>query len=133
MAGLFFLDETDLKLARALAEIREGVLYPGHNDLPQVPRGTHDPIWLPVIGSLGLVVITRDARIRYRPIEKARWIDHRVRGFVLTGRTSQSTDQSLALLTRWWTPIGEVTIERPIGPWMYSITNSGIRQLVLVG
>ncbi len=133
MAGRFYLDETDLKLAKALAEMHEGIVYPGHEDLPQVHRGTQDDAWLPVIGSLGLVVITRDARIRYRPMEKARWIDHRVRGFVLTGRTSQSTEQSLALLTRWWTPIGEVTIQRPIGPWMYSITNSGIRQLELVG
>lgn len=66
-------------------------------------------------------------------MEKARWIDHRVRGFVLTGRTSQSTDQSLALLTRWWTPIGAATIERPTGPWMYSITTSGFRDLDLVG
>ena len=133
MAGRFFLDETDLKLAKDLAEIRERVLYPGHEGLSGVPRGTQDEVWLPVVGALGLVVITRDARIRYRPIERARWIDHRVRGFVLTGRTSQSTDQSLALLTRWWTPIGELASERPTGPWMYSITTSGLRELDLMG
>lgn len=133
MVGRVFLDETDLKLAKALAEMHEGIVYPGHHDLPRVPRGTKDDAWLPEIGSLGLVVITRDARIRYRPVEKSRWIDHRVRGFVLTGRTSQSTDQSLAVLTRWWTLIGEVTAERPTGPWMYSVATSGVRELELVG
>lgn len=40
MAGRFYLDETDLKLAKALAEMHEGVFYPGHEDLPEVPRGT---------------------------------------------------------------------------------------------
>ncbi len=70
MAATFFVDENDLALGRALAEQRGNVVYPGHPDLPEVPRQSLDDKWLEVVGAKGLVVITRDQRIRYRPVEK---------------------------------------------------------------
>lgn len=69
--------------------------------------------WLPIVGVRVLVVITRDRRIRYRPVEKRRWVEHRVRGFVLTGRRSQSTAESLAVIERHWCPIERVVSDRP--------------------
>jgi hypothetical protein len=90
-----------------------------------------DDDWLPVVGHRRLVVITRDRRIRYRPAERRAWIDHRVRGFVLTGRASQTTADSKAILRRHWSSI-ELLIERePDGPWMRSVTESAIRQIDL--
>jgi PIN like domain len=94
----FFVDETDLALGKALREIHNDVVYPGHVDLPEIPRGALDDDWLPVVALSHLVVITRDQRIRYRPVEKRLWMEHKVRGFVLTGRRSQSTLDSLAVL-----------------------------------
>lgn len=79
MPARFFVDENDLALGRLLAEEHGDVVYPGHEDLPEVPRGTLDDDWLPVIVQRRLVVITRDRRIRYRPAEKKAWVDHRVR------------------------------------------------------
>jgi hypothetical protein len=70
----FFVDETDLALGKALAERHDDVVYPGHDDLPEVPRGSLDDEWLPVNGVRSLVVITRDRRIRYRPVEKRLWL-----------------------------------------------------------
>jgi PIN like domain len=67
LAARFFVDENDLALGKRLAELHEGVVFPGHPDLPGVPRGTLDDDWLSVVGAERLVVITRDARIRYRP------------------------------------------------------------------
>ncbi|MCA1836440.1 MAG: hypothetical protein LC721_08980 [Actinobacteria bacterium] len=83
------MDENDLALGKALSDIYADVVFPGHPELPQVPRQSLDDQWLKVIGRQALVVITRDQRIRYRPVEKRRWVGHRVRGFVLRGRTSQ--------------------------------------------
>lgn len=60
MAARFFVDENDLGLGRALGVRHEGVVYPGHADLPDVPRGTIDDDWLRFVGDLRLVVITRD-------------------------------------------------------------------------
>jgi hypothetical protein len=126
VGGSFFVDENDLALGKRLAELHDGVVYPGHPDFPEVPRGALDDDWLPVVGLNRLVVITRDRRIRYRPAERLAWVRHGVRGFVLTGRRSQSTSDSLALLETHWGRIESLVATEPEGPWMRSITSSGV-------
>ena len=131
MAPRFFVDETDLALGKLLAEEHGDVVYPGHRDLPEVPRGTLDDDWLPVIGRRRLVVITRDQRIRYRLAEKQAWVAHGVRGFVLTGRRSQTTSDSKAILDLHWTIIETLVSAKPNGPWMHAATASGLRPIDL--
>lgn len=131
MPARFFVDENDLALGKALAAAHGDVVYPGHPDLPSVPRGSLDDQWLPVIGQERLVVITRDQKIRYRVVEKQMWLDHAVRGFVLTGRRSQSTAGSLAVLTKHWANITALFDARPDGPWMYGVTEGGLRGIEL--
>ena len=131
MAARFFVDENDLALGKALAAEHEDVVFPGHPDLPEVPRRTDDDVWLAVIGRRRLVVITRDQRIRYRPVEKRAWVEHRVRGFVLTGRGSQSTADSKAILNTHWPMIESIVVNRPTGPWMQAVTASGLREIDL--
>jgi hypothetical protein len=126
----FFVDETDLALGIALAAARSDVVHPGHTKLPEVPRQTPDELWLPVIGSKGLVVFTRDQKIRRRPIERRAWHHHGVRGFVLTGKTSQSTWDSMRIIVRKWGEIEAMIEERPSGPWMVSLTG-GMREIEL--
>jgi PIN like domain len=88
-----------------------------------------DDEWLPVIAAHHLVVITRDQRIRYRPAERLLWVRHGVRGFVLTGRKSQSTADSLAVLEQHWTSIEAIIAAKTAGPWMYAMTVSGLREI----
>lgn len=132
MVGRFFVDENDLALGKALAEEQAGIVYPGHPDLPEVLRGALDDDWLPLIGRRGLVVITRDQRIRYRTAEKRAWVEHRVRGFVLTGRRSQTTADSRAVLGRHWSAIEAIVDAEPDGPWMRAVTESGLRSISLM-
>ncbi len=47
----FFVDETDLALGKRLGATREGIVFPGHAELPEVPRGSLDDEWLPVVGT----------------------------------------------------------------------------------
>ena len=131
MLARFFVDENDLALGKLLAEEHGDVVYPGHPDLPEVPRGALDDEWLPIIGARRLVVITRDRRIRYRPAEKLAWIAHRVRGFVLTGKTSQTTADSRTILDRHWSSIETIVENEPDGPWMIAVTEGGLRQIDL--
>ncbi len=131
MPARFFVDENDLALGKLLAEEHGDVVYPGHDDLPQVPRGALDDEWLPIIGQRCLVVITRDQRIRYRNAEKQAWVDHGVRGFVLTGRRSQTTADSMAILQLHWTKIEVLVNAGPQGPWMQAVTASGLREIEL--
>jgi PIN domain-containing protein len=131
MPARFFVDETDLALGKAMAVEHEGVVFPGHPDLPEVPRQTLDDVWLPVIGDRQLVVVTRDKRIRYRPVEKMAWVTNGVRGIVLTGRTSQSTIDSMAILNRHWVAIESLVDDGPDGPWMHALTAAGLREIHL--
>lgn len=114
-----------MALGKALAELH------GNVDLPEVPRQTIDEEWLEVIGAKGLVVTTRDQHIRYRRVEKRAWVEYRVRGFVLTGTTSQSTSDSLALLQHRWPYMDTIVDAKPDGPWMYAVTQTGLRAIVL--
>ena len=68
---------------------------------------------------------------RYRTAEKRAWVEHRVRGFVLTGRRSQSTADSRAILERQWASIEALVESAPEGPWMRSVTESGVRVIDL--
>ena len=120
-----------MRLGRALDDEHGNVVYPGHPDLPEVPRGALDDEWLPVVGEKGLVVITRDKRIRYREAEKRAWIEHGVRGFVLTGKKSQTTADSQAILDQHWSRIESFVSTAPDGPWMYALTKSGLREIDL--
>lgn len=131
MTTRFFVDENDLALGRALAHQHGDVVYPGHADLRDVPRGALDDDWLPVIGERRLVVITRDKKIRYRAAEKRAWVEHKVRGLVLTGRRSQTTADSLAILDRHWSSIEALVDSEPDGPWMRAVTGSGLRLISL--
>lgn len=131
MPARFFVDENDLALGKALAGERDGIVYPGHADIPEVPRGCLDDDWLPVVGQRGLVVITRDRRIRYRTAERRAWVAHEVRGFVLTGKRSQTTSESKAILDRHWAKIEALIAAEPTGPWMQALTMSGLRTISL--
>lgn len=58
------------------------------------------------------------------------WVRHGVRGFVLTGRKSQSTADSLSVLERHWARIEAAVAGRTAGPWMYAVTDSGLREIL---
>lgn len=96
----FFCDENDLALGRGLALLRSDVLHPGHPDLPEVPLGTGDPGWIPTVARLGLIVFTRDKRIRTRPGERLAWKRGGLLGFALTGAGQQPTWQSVRLIAQ---------------------------------
>lgn len=79
----WFLDENSLGVAKALAYVRGDVTWPGAPGGP-VPVGAKDLEWLPVIGKAGLIVLTRDKRIRSRTVERRALLDHGVRACFLT-------------------------------------------------
>ncbi|WP_397219002.1 PIN-like domain-containing protein [Nocardioides terrisoli] len=72
---VYFTDENTLGLGKLLRRAgRDDVIYPGHEDLPEVPVGTPDLDWMPVVAYRQLIVVTRDRRIRTRPVElRAYW------------------------------------------------------------
>ncbi len=130
MSARFFVDENDLALGKELAGKRGDIVFPGHSSCLR-SRGE---AWTRSGSrkSVPLVVITRDRRIRYRPVEKQLWLEYHVRGFVLTGRRSQSTSDSLAVLEKHWSRIEHLVVAQPNGPWMYSVTLERLRKISLL-
>lgn len=64
---VYSTDEKTLVLGKLLRRSgRADVLYPGHDNLPDVPVGTPDLEWMPTLAKLDLVLVTRDRRIRTR-------------------------------------------------------------------
>ena len=47
----WFVDETSMGMARAIAAVRKDVCYPGHRRLSDVPLGTIDSVWMPLVAS----------------------------------------------------------------------------------
>lgn len=50
---VYFADENTLGLAKVLRRSgRKDFLSPGHPDLPEVPLGSLDLEWMPIVGAL---------------------------------------------------------------------------------
>ncbi len=65
VAAKFFIDEKDLALGKALAQLHDGVVYPGHPGLRMFHGAAWTTIGLPVLVAGRLEVNSRDKRIRY--------------------------------------------------------------------
>lgn len=125
--GRFFIDENMLGVAKALAYVRDDCVHPGHPDIPEIPTRALDSEWLPIVGERGWAVIMRDKKIRKRPGERERLLEHKVRAFCLTGSGNQRNWGMLELLVRNWPRIKERAAEP--GPFIYAVTSAGIRRL----
>jgi hypothetical protein len=121
----WFLDENSLGVAKALAYVRGDITWPGAPDGP-VPAGAADATWLPIVGRAGLVVLTRDKRIRSRPLERQALLDHGVRACFLTSGGSLDLFAQLRLWLRYWDDIETLVAEHP-APWLASVTRIGVR------
>jgi hypothetical protein len=121
----WFFDENSLGVAKALCYVRGDITWPGAPD-GLVPAGAPDTAWLPVVGNSGLVVLTRDKRIRSRTLERRSLLDHGVRAFFLTSGGNLSLFDQLRLWLRAWDDIENLVQATP-GPWLASVNRAGTR------
>jgi hypothetical protein len=121
----WFLDENSLGVALALQHVRGDITWPGAPD-GLIPAGATDTTWLPLVGSTGLIVLTRDKRIRTRPVEREALLDHNVRACFLTSGGNLDLFTQLRLWLRHWDDI-ETLVDTTPGPWLASVTRNGVR------
>jgi PIN like domain len=57
-------------VAKALALVRDDILYPGRPGCPITTPATKDEVWLPIAGENDWIVLMRDKHIRTRPGER---------------------------------------------------------------
>jgi len=125
----FFCDESALGLGKALAAARRDVIHPGHGLIPDVPTGTLDPIWMPIIAKRGLIVIARDKKIRTKPAELAAFRDHGLRAFWIAGKRDLSNWQALVRVVERWNDIEQIIATRSNGPWFMAINERAIVEI----
>lgn len=125
----FFVDENTLGVGKALAIARRDVVHVGHPLLPDCPLGVLDIDWMPHIAARGLIVISRDRRIRTKPAELALLHAEGLRVFWIAGKRDLGTWGNLVRLVQRWDDI-ERTIDRlGAGPWFAAIHDRTITQL----
>jgi hypothetical protein len=122
----FFADESALGLGKALAIARVDTVHPGHPLLPEVPTGTLDSVWIPVVARRRLVVIGRDRHIRTKPGELRLLRASGLRVFWIAGKRDLTTWGYLVRLVRHWDDMEELVRTRGDGPWFYAVNEARI-------
>jgi PIN like domain len=125
----FYVDEstTGLGLAMAAPEVTPHV---GHPLIPECPRGALDTEWIPAVAARGLIVITRDKKLRTKPVEiRALW-EHRLRAFCIGGKKDLTTWEWLARVVKHWARMEELIEQRGPGPWIYMLNEGTVDEFV---
>jgi PIN like domain len=93
----FYVDESIFSNVLVAALSSAGIPFDraGHT----VPFGAPDDEWLSHCGRNRLVALTRDQRIRYRPLEKQALVDHRVACFTFTQGQATAADCAARIIT----------------------------------
>lgn len=131
-SSVYFTDENALGLGKLLLrEGRDDVVHPGHPALPDVPRGTLDLDWMPVVAALDLVVLTRDRRIRTRPAELRTYLEHGLRSVWIGAKHDLGPADQLELFRRHESRLQREIVKRGPGPWALAMSPTGVRQLPL--
>lgn len=129
---VYFTDENTLGLGKLLRRGgRDDVVYPGHEDLPEVPLGTLDPDWMPIVAERGLVVLTRDKHIRTRPAELRIYLEHGIRSVWIGAKQDLGPRDQLDLFLKHEDRLRREIIKRGPGPWALAMSATGIRPLHL--
>ena len=129
---VYFTDENTLGLGKLLRRSgRDDVVYPGHADLPEVPIGTADLEWMPVIAQRDLIVLTRDRRIRTRPAELRAYSDLGIRSVWIGAKQDLGPHDQAALFLKHEARLQREIIKRGPGPWALALSLSGLRPLRL--
>jgi hypothetical protein len=83
-----------------------------------------DVDWLARAGGEGWAALMKDERIRYRPVERAALIKHKVQAFCLTSGNLRALDMAQLYLDR----LAEITaLCAEPGPFLYAVSRSRIR------
>ncbi|MGQ0842976.1 MAG: hypothetical protein ACT4QF_02460 [Sporichthyaceae bacterium] len=129
---VYFTDEKLLGMGKLLRRAgRDDVVHPGHPDLPDVPLGSPDLDWMPVVAARGLVVLTRDRRIRTRPAEWRAYAELGIRSVWLGGAQDLGPREQVELFLRHESRLRREIVKRGAGPWALAMTASGVRPLNL--
>ena len=121
----FFIDESALGLGKGMAALRRDTIHAGHPAIPEVPLGSDDVDWMPVVAARQLIAIGRDKRVRSRPAERQRIIDSGLRYIWIGGKRDESSWDWMRRLTRHWGALMALADGLGDGPWIITLNQAG--------
>ena len=125
---VYFTDENTLGLGKLLRRSgRDDVLHPGDEDLPDVPLGTLDLDWMPIVAERDLIVVTRDKRIRTRPAELRVYREHGIRSVWIGAKQDLGPREQVELFIEHESRLQREITRRGPGPWALAMSPSGVR------
>lgn len=116
----FFVDR-DLgpRVGQALRAVQVPTVLHGDRFRPNEP----DDSWIAAVSTEGLVILTRDRKIRTRPAERQVFEAARARCFVAAIGVSTPLDDLRALLIAW--PQIQERVSNAPRPFMYGVSREG--------
>ncbi len=136
----FYVDADLLGLAHILVKARSDVTYPGdpgganrdgsrRPPCPITSPSVLDPDWLPIVSSLGWLIITKDRKIKGRPAEVNAVREHGGRMVALRGAKSKTLWGQLELIVPAWSKLEDLSTEP--GPFIHRLTGTGLTRQTL--
>ena len=117
----FFLDECFGRFEVPGLLRQAGMNIELHAD--HFPTGCRDEDWLPTVGQRGWIVITKDSRFRYRPLERKAYTDAKAIVFVLRGKDMSGREIAEALIAAYRKM--ERIVRRYRRPMIATVSRSG--------
>lgn len=127
----FYVDEDLLPVGNAMMWARTDVVVCGASLITaELPLGTPDLNWIPLVAAHGWIAVTGNDRIHRNPEESKLAVDRRLRAVCpQDARGDLTMWQKLSLVTRHWDNVERFIGAHPQGPWWLSVTASGLREL----
>ena len=101
--------------------VKAGLVVEIHDD--HFPRDEEDRVWLQTVGERGWVVLTKDQRLRYRPLEIAALRASKARVFVLTAGNLRGIEIAAVFVTAL--PRIFKVLQSIPGPFVARVSQSG--------
>lgn len=133
MEAMFYFDECLLGAANELIRGGFDVLNPGQADLPNLPLGVPDSVWMAQIAATGMIAVTRYMRINRNRAERELIRSAGLKVVWLTGRSDMRPSEQATLF------LGKVSVIRAHaadlgdGPWGLGLSARGRLRVIRLG
>jgi hypothetical protein len=139
-APRWYFDADTIGVGKLLQDARRDVTWPGDDGIRRRPHNyqipcpvketdTKDPVWIPIVASAGMTIITRDKKIQTRTAEINAIKDASARMFAITSDEVLDRWGLLEVVVSQWRAMERVVDETP-GPFIYSLTRTALRRLI---
>ena len=136
----WYVDADTLGLAHVLIRARHDVTFPGDDGMRHISRwtlppcpvqqtSTRDTEWIPLVAAAGMAIISRDAAISRRRVEKDAVLAADAQMFAITDPAQLRVWDLLEIVMHRWRDMERLR-ERP-GPYIFAVSRTRLTEIDL--